>query len=146
MPLAPVLEHEEYVEQAYFFRTFRERLRENVASQEVLARIDEEILATTRLPIAIQFLATELKHSGLLSTGFDRLSHYFTPFQAFVIRQAETEGLRYSMDAALLTLEGEAKYRAENPSRPGLFVFEFEVLCRHRLGYEEGIRRRQQDG
>src|SRR6516225_4533052 len=108
MATAPVLDREEYIEQAYFFRTFRERLVENLPAQEVLERIHEEILATTRLPYAIQFLATELKHSGELASGFTRLPHYFTPFQAFVIGQAEKEGQRFPLATALLVLEREA--------------------------------------
>jgi hypothetical protein len=139
MTLAPVLDREEYVEQAYFFRVFRERLAENVAAQEILARVHEEILTTTRLPYAIQFLATELKHSGLLATALERLSHYFTPFQAFLVRKAEQEKQRFSMDTALQVLEGEARYRAGQPTRPGLFVYQFEVLSRNHLGYDEGL-------
>jgi hypothetical protein len=139
MTLAGVLDREEYIEQSYFFRVLRERLASNLAAQEILERIHEEILSTTRLPLAIQFLATELKHSGLLSSGFDRLPHYFTPFQAFVIRRTEKEGLRFSVETALLILEREAVYRANQPTRPGLFVFQFEVLSRNRLGYDEGL-------
>jgi hypothetical protein len=146
MSLAPILDREEYIEQAYFFRVFRERLRENLAAQEVLTRVHEEILATTRLPFAIQFLATELKHTGVLAQGFARLPHYFTPFQTFVISKAEHEKLHFSMDMALQALEGEAKYRSGEPSRPGLFVYEFEVLSRNRLGYEDGLRAMMQDG
>ena len=137
--MSTVLDREEYVEQAYFFRTFRERVADNMPTQDVLATLDQEILTTTRLPMAIQFLATEIKHTGLLGTGFERLGHYFTPFQTFVVRQAETEGLRFSMDTALLILEREAVYRANGPTRPGLFVYQFETLSRNRLGYFDGI-------
>lgn len=134
-----VLDREEYIEQAYFFRCFRERLKANQAAQEILERIHEEILTTTRLPLAIQYLATELKHSGLLGPGFARLAHYFTPFQTFVISCAEKEGLRFSLDTALEVLEAEARYRSNNPTRPGLFIFEFEVLSRNKLGFDEGL-------
>src|SRR6516225_6390275 len=134
MATATVLDREEYIEQAYLFRVMRERLAENMAAQEVLERIHQEILSTTRLPYAIQFLATELKHSGLLSSGFARLPHYFTSFQTFVIRGTEQEARRFSMDTALLILEREASYRAGQPATPGMFVYQFEVLCRNRLG------------
>src|SRR5437868_8260870 len=116
-----ILEREEYIEQAYFFRVMRERLASNWAVQEILERIHEEILSTTRLPLAIQFLATEIKHSGLLSSGFSKLPHYFTPYQAFVIRQTEKEGILFSIETALLILEREAEYLAGQPTRPGLF-------------------------
>lgn len=137
--MGPVLDREEYVEQAYFFRTFRERVALNVPSQEVLATIDRELLSTTRLPMAVQFLATEMNHAGLLGAGFGRLTHYFHPFQAFVVRQAEDEKRRFAIETALLVLEREAEYRANNPTRSGLFVFQFETICRNRLGYDEGI-------
>jgi hypothetical protein len=139
MATGTVLDREELIEQVYFFRVLRERLASNLAAQEVLDHIHEEILSTTRLPLAVQFLATELKHSGLLSSGLARLGHYFTPFQAFVVRQAEEEGLRFNFQAALLALEREAQYRAGEPTRPGLFVYQFEVLARNRLGYDEGL-------
>lgn len=139
MSAATILDREEYIEQAYFFHTLRDRLAENLAVQEVLERIDQEILATTRLPLAIQFLATEVKHTGLLSTGFARLPHYFTPFQTFVIRNTEEDSRRFSVDTALQVLEREAEYRAGQLTPPGLFVFQFETMCRNRLGYDEGL-------
>jgi hypothetical protein len=134
-----LLDREEYIEQAYFFRVLRERLASNLATQDILPRIHEEILATTRLPYAIQFLATELKHSGLLSSGFDRLLHYFTPFQAFVIRQTEVEKRRLSMETALLILERQATYLSGDPNPAGLFVYQFESMSRNRLGYDDGL-------
>jgi hypothetical protein len=134
-----VLEREEYIEQAYFFRVFRERLKANQAAQEILERVHEEILTTTRLPLAIQYLATELKHSGLLGPGFARLRHYFTPFQTFVIVCAEKEGLRFSLDTALEVLEAEARYRSGTPTRPGLFMYQLETLSRNHLGFDEGL-------
>jgi hypothetical protein len=134
------LDREEYIEQAYFFRVLRERMAEGMATQTVLERIDQEILSTTRMPMAIQFLAAELKHSGLLSSGFTRLAHYFTPFQAFVVAGTEDESKRFSAETALLVLEREALFRANNDSRPGLFIYQFEVLCRNRLGYDAGLK------
>ena len=144
--MSAILDREEYIEQAYFFRTVRERMiEEKIPTQIVLERIHEEILAITRLPMAIQFLSTELKHSGLLSSGFDRLAHYFTPFQAFVVAQAEEAGNRFSIDVALLVLEREAEYRSGTPTPEGLFVYQFEALSRNRLGYDEGLRRIKAD-
>ncbi len=133
------LEREEYIEQAYFFRILRERLVQAQSTQELLERIDQEILATTRLPYAIQFLAGELKHTGLLSVGFRRLTHYFTPYQGFIVEGTEDETRRFNLDTGLLVLEREAKYRADRVSQPGLFVYQFEVICRNRLGYDAGL-------
>jgi hypothetical protein len=135
-----LLEREEYIEQAYFFRVLRERLSQERATQDLLASLDQEILSTTRLPFAIQFLAAEMKHTGQLASGFTRLSHYFTPYQAFIIQGAEEENRRFSLDSALLVLQREAEYRAANPTAVGLFVYQFEVLCRNRLGYDSGLK------
>lgn len=140
-----VLEREEYIEQAYFFRTLRERLGENLPTQQILDQVPEEILSITRLPMAIQFISAELKHAGLLSSGFTKLPHYFTPFQAFVVRNTEDAKKRFSVEIGLLILEREAQYRAGNPTPQGLFVYEFEALSRNRLGYDEGLRLMRDD-
>jgi hypothetical protein len=137
--MAAVLDREEYIEQAYFVHHLRERMAAGMATQEILERIHEEILSTTRLPLAIQFLATELKHAGLLSSGFARLPHYFAPFQSFVIRQAEDHRRRFQIEIGLLILEREAQYRADQPTPAGLFVYQFETISRNRLGYDEGL-------
>ena len=137
--MAAILEREEYIEQAYFFHMLRERMAQNMPAQDVLARVHEEILATTRLPLAIQFLATEIKHTGMLSSGFARLTHYFTPFQAYIIGQSEEEKKRFSLEIGLVILEREAGYRAAQVTPQGLFVYQFEALSRNRLGYDAGI-------
>lgn len=135
----PRLDREEYVEQVYFFRVMRERISTGAPAQEILGRLHEEILTTTRLPLAIQFLATELRHTGSLASGFLRLSHYFTHFQAFVIQCTENERLRFNTDIALLILERMAGYLAEAPVPTGLFVFQFEAMSRNKLGYDLGL-------
>jgi hypothetical protein len=135
----PVLEREEYIEQAYFFHAFRERMLDGLPAQDVLARVGEEILSTTRLPMAISFIFGEMKANGLLGAAMARISHYFAPFQAFVMSRAEEDKSKFPMDQALLILEREAKFRAEKPSRPGLFVYQFEAISRNRLGYGGGL-------
>lgn len=132
-------DRDECIEQAYFFRVVRERLLENVPAQDVFSHVHEELLTTTRLPLAAQFLATDLKHTGLVSSGFVKLPHYFTPFQAFVVQQAEDEKRRFTMGAAFLILEREATYKAGDPSPAGLFVYQFETIARNRLGYDQGL-------
>jgi len=135
----PVLDREEYIEQAYFLHAFRERVIDGLPSQEVLARIGEELLATTRLPLAVSFLYAEIKANGLIGPAMERLSHYFTPFQTYVIKQAEADFTRFPMDQALLILEREAKFKSESPTTAGLFVYQFEALSRNRLGYTKGL-------
>ncbi len=87
----PVLEREEYIEQAYFFNAFRERLLDGLPAQDILARIGEELLSTTRLPLAVSFLNTDIKGTGLMAPAMARIGHYFTPFQTHVVDQAEQD-------------------------------------------------------
>ena len=134
-----MLEREEYVEQAYFFRMLAERMRQNTPAQELLAAIREEILATTKLPMAIDFMAAELRHKGVFAPAFVQLSHYFTPFQAFVITESESDRGKFDLFQGLEILQREAKYRAEGATPQAIFVYEFESLCRNRLGYDRGL-------
>ena len=135
----PVLDREEYIEQAYFFRAFRERVADGMPAQEVLARIGEELLSTTKLPMAVAFISTDCRSLGLMGPAMARLGHYFTPFQSFVVSRAEEDVGRFAIDQAMLILEREAKYRADVPTVPGLFVYQFEALSRNRLGYGRGL-------
>ncbi|MBL8848379.1 MAG: hypothetical protein JNG89_01790 [Planctomycetaceae bacterium] len=140
MPAAP-LDRDEYIEQAYFFRVCRERTAENSPAQEVLLGLKEEVLATTRLPLAIDFLLGELHHAGKMGPGMARLRHYFTSFQAFVVQRAEDEESRFDMRVAYEILEREAEYRASDaPTPQGLFVYQFECISRNRLGYDLGMQ------
>jgi hypothetical protein len=132
-------DRDECIEQAYFFRTLRERLQGSVAAQDVLNGVAEELLSATRLPMAVQFLTTEIKHTGQLSTGFAKLPHYFTPFQTFVVRQSEEEKRKFPFLPALEVLEREATYKAGTPTPSGLFVYQFEAIARNKLGYEDGL-------
>jgi hypothetical protein len=137
-PLAP-LGREEYIEQAHFFRALGERLEANAPAQEVLASVREEALATTKLPLAIDFLLGELRHEGVLGPAMSLLPHYFTPFQAFIIQESENERMRFDLRVGLEILRREAEYRASEPTRQGVFLYQFEVLCRNRLGYDRGL-------
>ena len=134
-----MLEREEFVEQAYFYRSLRERLAMNLPMQELLANLREEVLSTTKLPMAIEFLATELLHEGLLHTGMKQLSHYFTPFQTYVIAEAERERGRFDMRIGFEILERESEYRAKSPTPAGIFLYQFETISRNRLRYDPGL-------
>jgi hypothetical protein len=134
-----LLPREEYVEQAYFFRTLRERMQQSMSAQELLTAIRQEILATTRLPYALEFMASELRLTGGFATAMAKLPHYFTPFQAFVIAEAERAEGRFDFRIACEVLEREAEYRAQGASPQGSFLYQFETLCRNRLGYDRGL-------
>ncbi len=147
--LAPLGE-EEYVEQAHFFTALGERIAVDVPTQEVLASVREEVLATTKLPMAIDFLLAELRHAGTFGTAFAQLPHYFTPFQTFLIGEAEDDRGKFDLRIALVVLAREAEYRAGRfhaaaPSLQGLFLYQFEVLCRNRLGYDHGLEAMSKD-
>ena len=134
-----MLDREEYIEQAYLFRVLAERIVAGIAAQEALVSIGQEVLATSKLPMAIDYLVGELKLVGTLSTAMSRLPHYFSAFQTFVMRQAEEEGGRFDMRTGLAILEREATYRAEGAPPQGLFLYRFECLSRNRLDYAHGL-------
>jgi len=133
------LPREEYVEQAYFFRTLRERIEQNRSAQELLRAVRQEILSTTRLPYAVEFMASELRLTGGFATAMAKLPHYFTPFQAFVVAEAERPEGRLDFRIACEILQREAEYRAAGASPQGIFLYQFETLCRNRLGYDRGL-------
>jgi hypothetical protein len=141
----PLLEHEEYVEQAHFFRALGERLPQNMPLQDLLAQLRDEILATTKLPLALSFLLGELKHAGVISTAMAKLPHYFTAFQTYVVQEAEAERGRFDMRVAFELLRFLAEYLARGASRQGMFMYQFECLCRNRLRYEKGLDAMAQD-
>ncbi|QDU25731.1 hypothetical protein ETAA8_08010 [Anatilimnocola aggregata] len=142
--MAP-LEPEEYIEQAYLFRALAERLPENHTVQDLLGQVKQELLSTTRLPLAIDFLLAEIKHAGTMASAMARLPHYFTPFQTYVIREAEAETGRFDMRIAVDILQHEAEYRSKSPRPQGLFMYQLECLCRNRLKYDPGLTAMAQD-
>ena len=134
-----MLDREEYVEQAYLFRTLRERMQQDMSTQDLLVTIRQEILSTTTLPFALDFMADELRLTGGFATAMARLPHYFTPFQTYVVSEAEKPEGRFDFRIALEILQHEAEYRTGKPSRQGVFLYQFETLCRNRLGYDRGL-------
>lgn len=133
------LDREEYIEQAYFFRTYRERLVANVPSQEILETLMVEVLSTTKLPMALDFLHGELLLTGRIGDGMSRLDHYFTPFQTFVMNRAEDDAARFDLTTGLLILERLAEYLSGTPTPAGLFIYMFECISRNRLGYDHSL-------
>ncbi len=133
------LAKEEYVEQAYLFHALNHRMSPEQPIQELLEHLRQEILATTNLPKAIDFVLSELNHAGRMSTAMARLSHYFTAFQTFLIAQAESETGRFDIRMATTILEHEAKFRSQSADPVSMFMFQFETLCRNRLPYDHGL-------
>ena len=121
-----MLDREEYIEQAYLFHALGERLRQNMATQDLLKWIKEEILATTNLPMAMDYMAGELKLTGMFSPAMAKLPHYFTPFQTYVIAESEDPRSKFDFAVALKILEREAEYRAGTPTPQAIFLYQFE--------------------
>jgi hypothetical protein len=135
-----MLGREEYIEQAYFFKALLERVGGGSPLQELLEQTKYELLATTKLPMAIDLLLAELKHRGQMHTGMQMLSHYFVPFQTYIISEAEQDRGRFEYRTGLQILAAEAEYRSlENMNRQGLFFFQFEAVSRNRLNYDRGL-------
>jgi hypothetical protein len=130
---------EEYIEQAFFFESFIESLENGTPTQEFLFSIRGELLATAQLHKAVDFMLTDIKYTGVLASSMTRLEHYFSPFQIFVIAESEREDGRLDFKIALQILAREAKYRSGEPSTQGVFFYQFETICRNRLGYIRGL-------
>jgi len=133
------LEREEYIEQAYLFSALSERLKTNEPVQVLLGHIKHELLATTKLPMAVDYLLAELNHSGSMAEAMRRMPHYFSSFQTYLVDRSEDDRGRIDIYTVLAILEHEAKFHAEIESPVSLFFFQLEVLCRNRLSYDKGL-------
>ncbi|HAC91125.1 MAG TPA: hypothetical protein DCF63_10925 [Planctomycetaceae bacterium] len=135
-----MLGKEEYVEQAYFFRVMIERFGTGLPLQELMEQTKFELLATAKLPMAIDVLLAELKHRGKMHYGMELLQHYFVPFQTFLVAEAEHDRGRFDYKPGLQILAAEAQYRSDEKLRSqGLFFFQFEAISRNRLNYDRGL-------
>ena len=74
-----------------------------------------------------------------------KISHYFTPFQRYIVEQSETDRGRLDFKTALLILKHEADYRSRSDNRQGFFLYQFETLCRNRLNYDLGLKAMSED-
>lgn len=147
--MSSVLDAEEYIEQTHLFDSIL-RQSENPeqasqALQETLVWLKQEILATTKLPMAIDYLIAELKHVGTIGTAMSKLGHYFTGFQTYLVAQSEDDRGRFDFWQAMRILKQEAILRSKSVSSNTLFFFQLEVLCRNRLSYDYGIAAMAQD-
>jgi len=106
-----------------------------------MLQIKNELLATTRLPIAIDFMLAELKHLGTMSSAMARLPHYFTPFQTYVISEAEAERGRFDIRVAVEILRHEAEYRSKGARRRGFSSISSNASVATVLKYDPGLGR-----
>lgn len=134
-----LLSQEEYVEQKFLFRTFLERLDDGYSSQEILYAMKSELLSTAKLPMAVDYLLSDMKLKGVMHEAMGRMGHYFTPFQTFIVTEAEREGGRFDFRTAMQVLERLAGYMADGPTVQGVFFYQFETLSRNRLGFDYGL-------
>ena len=74
-----------------------------------------------------------------------QLAHYFTAFQTFVMEAAEDPEGRMDIRIALLILESEARFRADQVSQVAMFLFQFETICENHLDYEDGLAAMSKD-
>lgn len=133
------LDSEEYIEQAHLFHGLHNRVHASDPVQSLLKQMRYEVLATTKLPMAIDYMVAELSQTGMMSTAMQRMDHYFEPFQSFLIASAEDDMGRFDMGRALLILEHEARFRSTDASANAMFFFQFETLCQNRLSYDAGL-------
>ena len=134
-----ILAEEEYVEQAYLFRALKERSNSSEPIQDLMAYVKEEILATTKLPMAIDYLLSELNHVGTMALAMERMAHYFAPVQAFLVASAESDKGTFDIRLAFDILARESQFRSESACAEAMFFYQFETICRNRLDYDSGL-------
>ncbi len=133
-----MLDREEYIEQAHFFRTLKSRIEEGIPTQDLLSSVQEEILATTKLPMALDFMAGELKMQGVFGTAMAKLPHYFTAFQSFVVGEAERVQGQFDLRLAA----GNPGSRSQLSSRGSYSAGLVSVSIRVDRPQSPGLRRR----
>ena len=137
----PVLDREEYIEQAYFFHTFRERVLDGVPSQDVLARVGEELLSTTRLPTGRLYPAHRdegHRPDGAGHGPAGALLHAVPDVRRLQGRGGGRQPVPDGAGAADPRTRGQVT-APRGPTPAGLFVYQFEALSRNRLGYSRGL-------
>lgn len=143
------LPSDEYIEQAHLFDSLAKQVMLELELQQplqvLLQWLKQEVLATTKLPMAIDYMISEIKHVGTIGTAFQKLSHYFSSFQTYLINEAESERGRFDIWQAFRILQQDAKLRATGASQNAMFFFQFETLCRNRLSYDHGIEAMSRD-
>ncbi len=143
------LPSDEYIEQAHLFDSLAKQVLLELELQQplqvLLQWLKQEVLATTKLPLAIDYMIAEIKHVGTIGTAFSKLSHYFSSFQTYLINEAESERGRFDIWQAFRILQQDAKLRASGASANAMFFFQFETLCRNRLSYDHGIEAMSRD-
>jgi hypothetical protein len=141
--MSDLLPTDEYIEQAHLFASLAKQVSVEPELQQplqiLLQWLKQEVLATAKLPLAIDYMIAELKHVGTIGTAFAKLPHYFAAFQTYLITEAESESGRFDIWQAFRILEQDALLRAKGTSPNAMFFFQFETLCRNRLSYDHGI-------
>jgi hypothetical protein len=61
------------------------------------------------------------------------------------MRESEDDRSRFDLRIGLEILKSEAEYKESEITLPGLFLFQFEALCRNRLKYDEGLKAAAED-
>lgn len=140
---------DEYVEQAHLFESLAKQVNLELERQQplqvLLQWLKQEVLATTKLPLALDYMIGEMKHVGTIGTAFTKLPHYFSTFQSYLINEAESERGRFDIWQAFRILQQDAQLRASGVTPNAMFFFQFETLCRNRLSYDHGIEAMSRD-
>ena len=134
-----LLDREEYIEQAYFFRVLGERIKQDMQTQELLVSVREEVLSTTKLPMAIDFMRASCCWAACSRRRWPNCPITLRPFRPSWSprRNANADGSDFA--SPWKSSNARRVYRAEGATRQGAFVYQFECLCRNRLGYDKGL-------
>ena len=133
------LPREEYVEQAYFFRTLRERMQQSMSTQELLGRHQAGDPRHNAVALALDFMASDLASRAASPRRWPSsptTSRHFRP--TWWPRPKRPRAASISA-WGWKSWNARPSFAARGASPQGLFLYQFETLCRNRLGYDRGL-------
>ena len=103
------------------------RLVARVISEGPVSALGEELFVDSLNVFLVALTAFVAMTTALFSRPYMR------------IERAHGRVTDAGMRVAVAVLRSEANYRASAASRQGIFLYQFEALCRNRLGYDRGL-------
>jgi len=127
-----MLDREEYIEQAYFFRALRERIEESMPMQQ--SRTDpRRDPVDHRLPMAFANSSRPSEAHGLLIFRIRAVAALLTSFQSFVCGRTETRNFASASRWPAHPWSVRRSTYPASPTQPG-FSSTVRDISRNRLG------------
>ena len=133
------LDHDEYVEQAHFFRTLGERLPQNMPLQDLLLSCrTRSWRPRSCLRVGVSARRAETFRRDRRGDG-EAAALFHARSRPTSCRRRKTSEVVLTCGWLSNCCACEAEYLARGATRQGMFMYQFECLCRNRLRYERGL-------